>query len=426
MRTRRPRQAVAISTAFLFTFVSIGGAFADDKRVRVALVDVDGNVGADSTDIHYFVEKGIRTTKKPVALTALDDVLNAGAQANDIQNIVFGGESLTLGMKAFDSGNCEEAIDQLSQAVTYFEQSFAFLDDPGDYLKALVHQGLCLVRSGSAAAAKQVLIRAFTVNPRLKYDSFTAEKAVFQSAREAVRDRDLSSVTVTTTPEGSRVFVDGRYRGVSPAYRPGLRQGVHFIRIERQGYARVGKKPNTAVRNGADPDIKLDISQKPARRKDALDALLPGLRTEMGEPQAGASTERLKSLLLVDFVVLYRAVGASDAKTVELALYNLVTGRLLKKVKGTVNWSERDRPAKDGVLKLARELLDVEFQTVVKVGKVGSKSKASSGIHTKWWFWTIIGAVALGAGVGLAIGLQPEEEKPGLAEDGKGALILRF
>lgn len=430
MRSRRSRrQAVAISTAILFTLTTVTGATAEPKLVRLALVDVDGNTSTDSTDIHYFLEKGIRTSKKKVQLMALDSVLNAGAQANDIQNIVFGTESLALGMKAFNSGNCEEAIDQLSQAVTYFEQSFAFLDTPASYLAALVHQGVCLARTGSTASAKQVLYKAFVVRPRLDFSAYAKEKALFEEARSKVRDRELSSVTVTTLPVGSRVFVDGGYRGVSPAYRPGLRRGIHFVRVERQGYARVGLKSNTKLQKAGDSDVKLEIKQEAAARKSVLDGLLGGLRTELGQPEAGPSIERLKSLLLVDYIVLFRTSGASDAKIVEVSLYNLATGSLLKKVKGTVNWAQRDKAAKNAVIALAHELLDTELQklvTVVTPGNGGGKT-SSGGVHTKWWFWTIIGAVVLGTTVGLAVGLQPEEEKPGLPEeDGKGALILRF
>ena len=429
---RRRRQAAALATAAFFTLATTTGALADGKRVRLAVVDVDGNSSNDSVDIHYFVEKGVRQSGKLVQLTPLDDVLNAGAQATDIQNIVFGHESLVGGMKSFNGGNCEEAIDQLGEAVTYFEQSFAFLDTPEEYIKALVHQAVCLVRVGSQKAATQVLEKAFTVNPKLEFAAFEKERQAFEAAKTAVKEKPLTSIAVTTTPEGSRVFVDGRFRGVSPAYRPGLRQGVHFVRVERQGYARVGMKASTAAKGKK--DLKIDVKQDAARNKAVLDGLLPGLRAEMGLPEAGKSTTRLQSLLLVDYVVLYRASGPSPTKKVELALYNLGARALLKKVEATVNWEERDKAAKNAVLGLVNDLLSVELQTMVKVDTPGNDGKpggtggttSSGGVHTKWWFWTIIGAAVLGTTVGLAIGLQPEEEKKGLDEDGNGSLILRF
>jgi len=411
-----------------FTAFSVSAAFAQKKPriVRLALVDVDGNTTSESTDIHYFVEKGIRLSGAKVQLMPLDDVLNAGANATEIQNLAFGKEALEAGMKAFNAGDCDEAVDQLSQAVTYFEQSMAFLDNPDDYIAALTHQGVCLSRTGSTKAALQVLQKVFVVKPKLKFDSFDREKPIFSKARELVSNRDLSSVTVTTTPDASRVFVNGRYRGTAPAYRPGLRRGVHFVRVERQGYGRSGLKLDTMRGN---PDAKTAVTVKSARRKAALETLLPGLQKEIGAPEAGPVTSRLQGLLLVDYVVLYRASGPATAKSVELSLYDLVSSRLLNKVEGKVDWDARNKPAKNAVLALAKELLDVELQTLVKIDDPpinGGGKTPAGGIATKWWFWTAIGAVVLGGTVGLIVALQPEDERTGLNEDGNGAFILRF
>ncbi len=356
----------------------------------------------------------------------LDDVLNAGANATAIQNIAFGQEALEEGMKAFNSGNCDDAIDQLSQAVTYFEQSMAFLDDPDEYTSALIHQGVCLARTGAKGPAVQVLTKAFIVKPRLKFEGFAKEKAVFEKARGVMSNRALSSIAVTTTPDSSRVFVNGRYRGTAPAYRPGLRRGVHFVRVERQGYGREGLKVNT---QSGSADAKVSVRIRPARKKSVLGTLLPGLQKEFGAEEAGAVTARLQGLLLVDYVVLYRAVGPSTKKSVQLVLYDLVSGRRLNKVTSTVDWDARDKSAKNAVLALTKQLVSVELQTLVTIVDPepgnGGKTRAG-GIVTKWWFWTIIGAAVLGGTIGAVVALQPEEKRNGLNVDGNGALLLRF
>ncbi len=419
-------------TCFVFAALTVApSAHAADRAVRLAVVDVDGNSSADSTDIHYFVEKGIRKSDAGVELMPLDDVLDAGARATDVQNVAFGDEASDAGMKAFAAGDCEETLDQLGQAITYYEQSMAFLSGFDRFVDALVHQGVCLARAGNKKAAQQVLARAFTVDRKLKFDRFPAQQALFEQARKTVNNRKLSSIAVATSPDGARVFVNGGYRVIATDYRPGLRRGVHFVRVERQGYGRVGVKVDTSR---GKTDAKVDLSIKSARKKPLLENLLPGLQTELGQKEAGASTARLQGLLLVDYVVLFRASGPSGKKRVELALYNLVSGQLLNKVSGTVDWDARDKPAKNAVIALARELVSVELQTLVKVDPGVDPDPRpvnggeDGGIVTKWWFWTAIGAVVLtGTTVGLVLGLQTDDNAPaGLPEDGNGAFILRF
>jgi len=277
------------------------------------------------------------------------------------------------------------------------------------------------------------LTKALVIDPKMDPALYSGDRSLFDSARKAVRDRDLSSITVSTEPQGGRVFVDGRFRGVAPAIRPGLRQGVHFVRVERQGFGRVGRTVKTTA--GAEgPDVSLDLTQNAVRNQAVLTSLLPGLRSDMGKPQVdkGSAIARLAGVLLVDYAVLFQTMGPANARVVTLTLYDTGSGKLLKKVQGTVDWAARDRSAKNAVLELAKGLLDVDLKTEIKVGEVppteGGEDEASSdGIHTKWWFWTIIGAAVVGTTVGLAVGLQPEDTAPaGLNKDGNGALILKF
>lgn len=425
-------RSVRQGSLLLICLLTAGVAGAADKPavVRVAVLDVDGNSTSDATDIHYFVQKGLRLSKRDVQVTPLDDVLNAGANATAIQNVAFGQEALAAGLQAFNASNYEEASEQLGQAVTYFEQSFAFLDDPDLYLEALVLQGVSLARDNAKKAGLQVLTKAFVVNRKLEFDGYAAEKALFEKARKKAQASKLTSITVATIPDASRVFVDGRYRGVAPAFRPALPAGLHFVRAERQGYGRIGKRLTT---NSENPDGKVEFQLKAARKKAALETLLPGLRTEFGGPEAGQNTMRLQKLLLVDYVVLFRASGASKSKQVEMTFYNLVSGQRLNEVSATVDWSARDRDAKNSVIESAQKLVDVDRSTQVTIidpaidpGKT-DPGETDGGVVTKWWFWTAIGGVVLaGAAVGLALGLQPDEAPAGLDKDGNGALLLRF
>ena len=48
------------------------------------------------------------------------------------------------------------------------------------------------------------------------------------------------------------------------------------------------------------------------------------------------------------------------------------------------------------------------------------------GIVSKWWFWTAIGAVVVGATAGGLYAAMNQEDPPPFAKDGSGAVVLSF
>jgi len=399
------------------------------KTINLAIIDVDGNTSRDSTDIHYFVEKGIRLYGgNRVQLLPTDLVLHAGENETDLQNIALGRDSMDKGLEAFALDNCEDAVDLLGQAATYFEQSHAFLDSIQEYLDALVKQGLCLDRMGNKKAARRLFQAALVVNPKFRLDDESNPPRNWEKARDKLLDKRLFSISVGDDQSHARVMVDGRYRGVTPAFRPHLRRGTHFVKVERQGYVRQGYRIN-APRRKRKKTVHQSIALQETRKHQNLLQLLPQIREEFErkEAKAGPVTSRLSNLLLVDYIALFRATGPSQNKTLTVALYNLTTGQELNRKQIPLNWADRSKVARASVTDLMRALLDVPFETyVAPVEPIKPPEDSGDSVFKTWWFWTAVGVATLGGIVGLAVGLAPEDETTGLSKDGNGSVLLRF
>ncbi len=427
--TRRRLEILVIVVAALCCVVGTAHAQTHQKTINLAIIDVDGNTSRDSTDIHYFVEKGIRLYGgNRVQLLPTDLVLNAGENETDLQNIALGRDSMDKGLEAFAADNCEDAVDLLGQAATYFEQSHAFLDSIQEYLDTLVKQGICLDRMGNRRAAIRLFQAALVINPKLRLDDESDPPRSWEKARDKVLDKKLFSISVGKAQAHSRVMVDGRYRGVTPAFRPHLRRGTHFVKVERQGYVRQGYRIN-APRRMRKKTVHKAVTLQETRKHRNLLQLLPMIREEFerGNAQAGPVTLRLSNLLLVDYIALFRATGPSKNKTLTVALYNLTTGQELNRKQIPLNWATRSKVARASVSELIRSLLDVPFETyVAPIEPVKPPEEPGGSIFKTWWFWTAVGVATLGGIVGLAVGLAPEEESTGLTEDGNGSVLLRF
>jgi hypothetical protein len=48
--------------------------------------------------------------------------------------------------------------------------------------------------------------------------------------------REAGSLSVTSNPAGADIYIDGRYRGPTPAVIPGLVPGSHSVRVQKAGY----------------------------------------------------------------------------------------------------------------------------------------------------------------------------------------------
>jgi len=59
----------------------------------------------------------------------------------------------------------------------------------------------------------------------------TGTGAVVTPATQPARQADTGSLSVTTSPSGALVYIDGKMKGITPATIPGLAPGTHTIRL---------------------------------------------------------------------------------------------------------------------------------------------------------------------------------------------------
>ena len=65
----------------------------------------------------------------------------------------------------------------------------------------------------------------------------TVTKTVQPTQTTPVSAEESGSLSVTTTPAGALVYVDGAMKGVTPATIPGLSAGTHAVRLSMAGYS---------------------------------------------------------------------------------------------------------------------------------------------------------------------------------------------
>lgn len=387
----------------------------------LAVVDVSADDKANAE----IARDVVRAVKKRVGYEVKDTnvALNAGAEVEAQNNIRTALAFLQTGRAALEAGDAEEAYDQLASARTMIEKDFAALRDVNDYRDTLMYLALAMLRTGDEKEAKVVFERAIICRAKLHtLDLSDEEHEVFEEALESVADTPLGAITIETVPEHAEVYVNGRYRGISPATVAGLAKGEHIVTVYKAGHARHTK---SVVADEEELTV-VSIDMEDARRQLQYKQLTERLNAELDQlsidnPMGGEGVKSVGALFYSELALVVHASGDGDERQVDLALFHVATKRLLKRVKGRLDWSFRNKKA---VAALVNDLLEVDFVAALG-GATGPSGGANSddSVLTSWWLWTIVGAVVAGGVTAAVVATLPEDAPP---PPTGGTLVVQF
>ncbi len=374
----------------------------------VAVIDISAD-DKDNAEITRAVMRAIREVKG-YDVKDTHVVLNAGAEVEAQNNVKTAEAFYNAGVNALDEGDAEDAQEQLQSAAAMMEQDYAVLRDRSQYPTLLLQLGVAAARAGHRPAALAAFQKAivFRAKPET-VGMLDAEAALFEEAGQAVDKLALGAVFIETVPPNAEVYVDGRFRGVSPVTVAGLSEGRHLVALYKAGYARHTKAVEASSTGLSSAEVVLE----PARRKPQYDQLRANLATEVDS--AGADgVHAVGALLFTEVALVIRSTGAGASKQVELFLFDVASQRLLNSIKRGVDWSSKNN---DAVEAMVARLVDIDYATalggVTTGAATGAEAEEESSIVEQWWFWTIIGAVVVGGTTaGVVVALQDNGPAP--------------
>lgn len=418
-RAGRPRPALRALVALLafqltFAGLPVSAALAADAP-PTTLIDLSPEDPV-AREIAHDVARAIRR-RKDATYRSVDETLNVGGEVVAASSLKSGENFLKAGRKAIAAQDFEAALEELEQAAFHFQQAFAFLADPADAADALFLLGVAQLRTGEEASGRKTLRRAVAFAPRRKQDADRFGDAIrkaWEAARTEVTSAEPVNYEVTTQPSNAEVWVNGRYMGLSPTYVAAY-PGPQYVRVRKQGFARSGKLVERTAESLGGVDLRLE----PARRKPAFDGLTERLTEIFGGAVEPDDLSEAAGLLAASQAVVVRATGTRAKVRVQLALANLSSRQVLRRVDKELSWTRRD--------KKAIEALVAELFLAAKIPNAPAEQQVQrDSIWGKWWFWTIVGGVVVGS-VTAAVVLSGDEADPGTGyAPGTGGVVIRF
>ena len=280
-------------------------------------------------------------------------LLSLGAEAHAQRGTERARRLFTEGQTALEEG-------RFTDAVQAFRASLAMADRPGTMFNlGLALRGLDQCREALDAFDQVV--------------GLSQDDALVQQARTLREDasRCVGHVNLTVAGRATEVLVDGEaVRLLDGVHDLSLNPGRHTFEARREGH--VPARASMDLARGARDAITLDAGAWPLAARIVVDTGRADASVRLNGESVRLSPTGIEAM--------------PGRQRVEVTFAD-----------GDVQRREVDVPAGG---------------RVVLAFTPGSSEASSGGVHTRWWFWTGIGAVVVGTVVGIAIASGGASQQP--------------
>lgn len=413
---------VAVICAFT---VALPRAHADGTERPTVVIDVSDETKPNA-EIAREVARALR--KHPgYPVKDIHALLNAGGEVEEQNNIKTGQAFHQAGVAALAAGDAEDAAEQLESAATLLEASFAFLRNVEEYRQLLLRLGVARHSQDDEAGAREAFSRAMLFRAEPTSVPLGEAQALYDGAAADLAAKELGAIVIATEPPHAEVYVNGRYRGISPATVAALPIGTHLVAIFKPGWARRTATVTSSSTTLSAHTLALD----PARRQLPFDQLRQDLVGEIAalsdtHKEGGDGVRAAGALLFSEVAIVVRSTGDRDAKRVELFAFDTRSRRLLNRAAAQVDWRSRN---KEAIAALITDLLDFDYAVslggaAADPGATPPAAEEEDSVVTKWWFWTIVGVGVAGVAAGTAAAVVLSDE--GAAPPTTGSMAIQF
>lgn len=270
-----------------------------------------------------------------------------------------------------------EALSLLNKAEQLVRGRVRELLEPRMLLDVLLARARLLGELGRTATAREVLTRIATIAPQLELDAGTfppAMQRLFKQVKSASQGEPPARLRVDSVPRGAEILVDGVLRGRAPITLQ-LPRGEHLVAAGRRGASRA------------------ELIELTGQEQQTLSLVVPRLARD---------DEQLKAVGVrqgVEWVATLRFAAEAGSRR--------LVARLVASHAGSPPSLLR---SKEG-LALAASVRDLA-QQIAAATEGGAPAEPTSGgkpFFKRWWFWTVVGVVAAGAGVTTAVLLSRDD-----------------
>ncbi len=392
-------------TLALATLLLACTAFAQARRVATVGVAVgdastsDAEWGAHA--VAAFLQSDTRFEWVSPAVQTRDDGPVREAKALEAKRL------FQEAREQLDNLQVPKAVASADKAIKFFEES-DLSQGVGPLLDALALRALASLAKNDKGGFSNDAQRVLAINPDYAWDPgrvTPSVKAALEPLKKKAQKAAPVSLEIASTPEHAWLYVDGVFRGVTPATVPGLVPGSHVVDLVAAGYELT--QESVFAGPGANPSFTL----KPSRTSKDLLAKIGEVRAALDGGDLGGACASLLRFLQAD-EVLVAGVRIKDHKPQAVLVRVMADGQEVGRV-------ERAFDKVSDWQGMAKEL---EAKEAPPPKQIEPPKKEPEQVHqilaspTAWrkpagWILAAVAVASVGAGVGLGVTSQATAQK---------------
>jgi len=302
------------------------------------------------------------------------------------------------------------------RAITAFNMSLVSMMKALAYVKksrlVMAQFGLALAyyHSHLRAQTLRMLKKLLTWRPVLRVNRSTLPKGflrLLRKARRVVKKRPRGQFILRTRPVGAKAYLNGRSIGRTPIDLEGVPAGTHYLTIRKRGYLKLAE---TVRLSPGRKKLDLEYALKRSRKYVLLEQALERSWPDFGKARATPAMQEIKTLLLIDQIVLVKPQVPRDGGVrIEACVYDLRTGNRLKQLGATLKKPKYK----------ARVFAKALYAGLMYDGSLHDPGKEKAPdlggptpIYKRWWFWVSIGAAVVATTIGIAVPVSGRDKGP--------------
>ena len=379
---------------------------ASGTQINLPLQDAIANRVAQITEHKY---------------VALDEALVPSIKTLRDQDIADALEASKTGLQALDKLKLNNAGGDLDLAVNLLLGYSEFLtkEQSAQLSRSVFALGTVSMFEGKKDTAEAIFVALALTAPEYSPadDGYAANLvSVYSTLKKNAETRETGSVEITSEPSGALVYVDERFRGVTPLRVEDLLDGQHVVRLKKLGYIPHGTL--TPVNGGRNSRIQVDL--EPTDAVSRLEEIVSE------DARSSESLITLGAIADVSKFLFVQEKSRNEVSTTSGFWIDVKERKIVSQYTGL--------PPSSNSAGFATEILTA--LTLIKPLPLVQANVEAPGLSSspfvwpeftkKWWFWAIVAGTVSAAAVGTSVAVAASDDVDGPPPVGLNQHILGF